>query len=420
MLHKNNILGSILISTLVYIPCLHAEENTQPIPLADTTNINDTEYQFFKLGTKKDYLEAERWRIVDQVEQAIMPIYEPVRPFHGYTLPPGAFRVDLSTEVANNSGDFGSDDFYSLFFKDVQVRTVTTTLNFAYGFEAFGVEDLVAQLSIPYKQQKTSGTGHPFRIETMEMTMEGAGAGIGDISATIKKKWIDQGNHFLTVSTFTGIIFPTAEDEQEFNASQTIFMDGMPPMAVSAEIEGNPAIDIFGREAGDRFFPRVAQPGNGSWGFRFGVAATRQLERGALHAGFIYDALADNDGITPGDELRYGISYVTPLTDSDHILLDLSIAGRWKGDESFPGQIMHAERDPATGGAMMNPDMSMKMVVTDRPDFKHGNITFISPSLIFIPSPNIKVFASPSYRISEPEQGPSPEWTFSLGTNFVF
>lgn len=54
---------------------------------------DDSEYQFLKLGQDKNYLKAERWRIIDQIEQAIPPLYEPIRPFHGYTLPPGAFRV---------------------------------------------------------------------------------------------------------------------------------------------------------------------------------------------------------------------------------------------------------------------------------------------------------------------------------------
>lgn len=397
-----------------------AATSTSTLSGIDKTSPDDPEYLFLHLGTDIDYLEAERWRIVDQIEQVIPPLYEPVRPLHGYTLPPGAFRISLNTSLLQNNGDFGTDDFYSLFFKDVEVRTHITVLDFAYGFEAFGVTDLVAQLSIPYKSQRTSGSGHPFRIETMEMTMEGAASGLGDISLTIKKKWFDQANAGVTFSTFTGIIFPTSEDEEEFNTSQTISIMGVPMQAVSADLPGNPAIDVFGRDPGDLFFPRIGQPGNGSWGLRIGAGITRQFERSALHAGAIYDALAKNDGIDPGDELRYGVSYVFPPLSSDQVSADISLVGSWKGDEKFPGQIMHAERDPSTGGPIMDSLGNMVMFTTARPDFKHGNILFFSPSLSYIPSPGTKFFVSPAVRIIEPHSGPSPEWTLMFGVSNTF
>lgn len=404
------------------LPVAFAAENPPETTFPSINSIpkDAPEFLFLKLGDKVDYLRAERWRIIDQIEQAIPPLYEPTRPFHGYTLPPGAWRLSLNTAWAHNKGDFGTDDFYSLFFDNVEVKTQTTELNIGYGFEAFGINDLVAQLTIPYKTQKTSGTGHPFRIEPMEMTMEGAASGLGDISLTFKKKWFDQANAGLTFSTFTGIIFPTGEDEEEFNASQTVFVNGAPMQAVSANLPGNPAIDVFGRDAGDLFFPRVGQPGNGSWGLRLGLGLSKEFERSAFHAGAIYDALADNDGIDPGDELRYGISYVFPPLDSDHVSLDLAIVGSWKGDEKFPGQIMHPERDPSTGGPKMDENGNMLMFVTDRPDFEHGNILFASPSLIFTPSPNIRFNVSPAVRIAEPEKGPSPEWTLMIGLTNSF
>lgn len=411
------------LANLILAPLVYAGDSPQRESAFRNINTipeNDADYLFLKLGTQIDYLRAERWRIIDQIEQAIPPLYEPVRPFHGYTLPPGAWRLSLNTAWARNNGDFGTDDFYSLFFDNVKVKTQTTELNIGYGFEAFGIHDIVAQLTIPYKTQKTSGTGHPFRIDPMEMTMEGAASGLGDVSLTFKKKWFDQANAGITFSSFAGIIFPTGEDEEEFNASQTIFVMGTPMQAVSADLPGNPAIDVFGRDPGDLFFPRVGQPGNGSWGVRVGVGVSKEFERSALHAGAVYDALADNDGIDPGDELRYGISYVLPILPSDHLAVDLALVGSWKGDEKFPGQIMHPERDTATGGPKMDADGNMLMFVTDRPDFKHGNILFASPSLIFTPSPNIRFNISPAVRVSEPEEGPSPEWTLMIGLSNTF
>ncbi len=382
--------------------------------------LNDDEYQFLTLGQGHDYVKAERWRIIDQIEQAIPALYEPRLPFHGYTLPPGAFRVAWSTTYARNAGDFGRDDFYSLFFNDVKMDIMQVNMNLLYGFEVGSLKDMVLNLNIPYKFQRTSGMGHPFRIEPMQMTMNGAANGIGDISLTLKKKWFDQGNGPLNFATMIGAIFPTANDNASFEASQTIYINGQPMMAVSADLPANPTINVFGREPDDLFFPRVAQPGNGSWGARLGFGATRQLERGAIHFGAVVDLLADNDGITPGDELKYGASFMLPPTSSDRITLDFSVFGKWRGDEKFPGTIMHPERDPVTGGPVMDASGNTVMFMTGRPDFKHGNTTFVSPSLILITRPNTRLIFSPAFRVFEPNQGPSPRWTMTVGQTFTF
>lgn len=391
-----------------------------PAPSLQKIAQEDREYQFLKLGQTKDYLKAERWRIIDQIEQAIPPLYEPVRPFHGYTLPPGAFRVGLNTIFGRNPGDFGRDDFHSLFFNKVNIDFVQVNADFFYGFELGPIRDLTINLNIPYKFLRHTGTGHPFRIDPMEMTMEGAGQGLGDISLTLKKKWLDQGNFPVAFSTFLGVIFPSAQDEQEFNASQTMFVNGVPMQAVSALLPGNPAVDIFGRNPGDRFFPRIAQPGNGSWGARVGFGTTRQFERSALHLGAVFDILADNDGIKPGNELKYGLSYVFPPLASDYFTIDLSLFGRWKGDERFPGTIMHPERDPATGGPIVDASGNMVLFTTPRPNFEHGNVLFISPSLIVVPMPTARLFVSPAFRIAEPNKGPSPRWTVTAGITVTF
>lgn len=394
-------------------------EEAAPAPALSTIAEENPDYRFLKLGEEKDYLKAERWRIIEQIEQAIPPLYEPIRPFHGYTLPPGAFRVGLSNTWGRNPADFGTDKFYSSFFNKVKIDFLQVSLDLFYGFELGSIHDLVLNLNIPYKFNRHTGTGHPFRIDSMEMTMEGSGQGIGDLSLTLKKKWLDQGNFPVTFSTFVGAIFPTAQDDQEFNASQTLFMNGV-AMPVSARRPGDPIVDAFGRKSGDRLFPRVGQPGNGSWGGRIGFGVTRQFERSALHAGAIFDILAKNDGITPGDELRYGLSYVIPPLPTDHLTLDLSVVGLWKGDEKFPGTIVHAVRNPATGGPIMNAGGNIVMFETKRPDFKHGNILFLSPSISFIPAPNTRLFVSPAFRILEPDKGPSPRWTVTAGATFTF
>lgn len=376
--------------------------------------LDNRDYQFLKLGQDTDYLKAERYRIIDQVEQSIPPLYEPARPLHGYVLPPGAARIKLDLGIAHNPGNFGRDAFYSKFFDNVRVDTLQGDLQFMHGFEAFGAKDMMVNLEIPFKMVRHKGTGHPFRIDPMEMTMDGTGAGLGDISVTLKKKWLDQGNGPLTLSTMFGIIFPTGRDSEQFNASQTLKVQGMPP-ALSPM-----SINVFGRNPSDQFFPRGTQPGQGAWGGRLGVAATRQFQRSAIHGGVMYDFFAKNSGITVGNELRYGASYVFPPFESDRVSLDLAVFGRYKGAEKFPGLIMHPERDPATGGPIMDAAGNAVMFTTPRPDFKHGNVMFFSPSLSYIPAPNYRITASPAIRIVEPSQGPSPAWTFDLSVQHTF
>ncbi len=386
----------------------------------DDVDEDDRDHLFLRLGKSRDYLGTERHRIIDQIEAAIPSLYEPIRPFHGYTLPPGAWRVGLRTTFGHNPSDYGTDDFYSKFFEDVDVDFVRTELDIFHGFELGGIRDLTARLTIPHKTTRLEGDGHPFRIDSLVTSMDGTSDGLGDIKFTLKKKWVDQANGPLTFATMLGVIFPTAQDDEQLSSAQTLFVNGT-PMAVSNRVPGNPALDIFSRKAGDQLFPRIAQPGNGSWGVRLGFGATRQFERSALHAGLVFDSLSDNDGITPGDELRYGVSYVIPPFASDHITLDLSVFGRWKGDEEFPGLIMHPVRDPATGGPIIDPATGMPQpFTTARPDFKHGNVLFASPALVYTPSPGVRLFVAPAFRIAEPRRGPSPEWLVTVGATFTF
>lgn len=390
------------------------------IPMLKNVAPDDDDYLFLKLGQDRDYLAAERWRIVDQLEQAIPPLYEPVRPFHGYTLPPGAWRIGLSTTVARNAGDFGRDKFYALFFDHVKVNATRADLDLFYGFELGRVRDLTLRINVPYKSQRTSGTGRAFRIDPMVMTMTGAASGLGDVSLTLKKKWFDQANRSpVTFATMLGAVLPTGASEKQFNASQTIFMNGM-AMPVTAFMPGSPTINIFGRTPDDLRFPDSGQPGHGSWGARFGFGVTRQFERSALHAGAVFDLLAKNDGITPGDELRYGASYTLPPLPSDHLAVDLAVFGLWKGAEKFPGLIMHPERDPATGGPFMDASGNLLMFVTPRPDFEHGNQVFFSPTLVYTPRPATRFTLSPSYRLIQPRRGGSPRWMFSAGITQIF
>lgn len=352
---------------------------------------DDARYQFFELGTEKDYLKAERLRIADQIESFIPPLYEPVRPFHAYTLPPGALRISLGGRVFRNDSDFGRDSRYAKLFRHVNVRSLQTNLSIQYGFELDNFPDATLAVDLPFRSVDVSGEGHPFRLGPLGITMDGGGQGLGDISVVLKKKWLDQGNVGFNFATFTGVIIPTGKDDVEFDGAPTMKMFGIGlPLPIP--------LNLFSRNFFAQNLPPGLQPGQGAFGFRVGAAVTRQFSRGALHAGAIVDLFTNNGGIVPGNELKYGVSYVFPPLDSDILAIDLSLFGRYKRDSEF------------RGFGIMGP----------REDFKYGNVLFFSPSVILTPNPQMRFFVSPEIRILEPNRGPSPEFALSTGMTITF
>lgn len=362
---------------------------TAPIDVPESKP-SDDDLDFLDLGTTQDYLKAERHRIRDQIRSFIPPLYEPVRPFHAYTLPPGAWRVSIKNRSFWNNSDFGRDDHYAKLFEDVKVRSHTVHLSILHGFELPFASDLTLAVDIPYRKVNLSGDGRPFRNDFATVSMDGDGGGIGDITVTLKKKWIDQGNFPVSFATFTGVIFPTGKDDLELDRDQKLIVGGMRMP--------DPPLNIFGRKMNDRLLPPGLQAGQGVWGLRLGGAVTRQFTRSALHAGVIVDLLADNDGITPGDEYKFGVSYVFPPFKSDDWAVDLSVFGRYKGDSKFPG----------TG------------ILGPRANFKNGTVAFFSPSIIYTPNPQTRFFVSPEFRILEPNRGPSPEFALTAGFSFTW
>lgn len=377
----------------------------------------DPEFLFLQLGVQKNYIRYESRRLIDQLRAAIPPIYEPAfSPFHGYTLPAGAFRITLDNDRFINHHDFGRDEFYSAFFKNVKVENQHVNVNAFYGIS----ENNTLRVTLPFKSTTVSGTGEAFRIRPMVMTMNGNAFGLGDIQVMLKHKWLDQGYGPFNLATAIGAQFPTGDNDERFSDSQTLFMSGM-PMPVSAAA-GGPRVDLF---SDDLRLPNSAQPGTGAWGINLGVMATRQLtwngRRGAIHAGALYRAMADTaEGVRPGNELMFGVSYVRPLLESDHLSFDLTFFGRNKQSERFPGLITHPEADPATRLPIMNPDGSLKMFTTPRPPFEHGTIMFLSPSIILIPKSILRITLSPMFRIHEPLRGPSPAFRLVVGIQSIF
>ena len=378
-------------------------------------DVESDQMRFLNLGVSKNYIGAERDRLLDQLHTMIPPLYEPAfSPFHGYTLPPHAFRVAVNSDRFVNNHDFGSDKFYSLFFNRVKVQNQEVDLDTFYGLTA----NNTLRVLVPLRSTIISGTGHPFRIQPMVMIMSGTAFGVGDVQVMLKHKWLDQGYKRFNLATVVGIQLPTGKNDTKFNDAQTLFVNGM-PMAVSSST-GGPKVDLF---SDDLRLNNGAQPGTGAWGALFGVMATRQLTwnrfRGALHGGALYKAMKEVDGIRPGNELAFGVSFVRPPTASEHATFDLTLFGRNKQAELYPGVIMHPEAD-SNGMPIMNPDGSLKMFVTPRPPFEHGTVIFLSPSLVIIPKSALRLTASPLVRIHEPNEGPSPAFRLVFGATTTF
>ncbi len=372
--------------------------------------------RFLNLGVKKNYIAAERNRLIDQLHTMIPPLYEPAfSPFHGYTLPARAFRVEISDDRFINHHDFGRDKQYALFFKNVKVENQHVNADFFYGLD----ENTTLRLNVPLRSTIISGTGKAFRIQPMVMSMNGQGFGVGDVSLMVKRKWFDQAYKPFNFATVFGVQFPTGKNDSRFNDAQTIIMNGM-AMPVSSS-SGGPRVDLF---SDDLRIPNSAQPGTGAWGVLFGAMGTRQLTwnrmRGALHGGALYKAMKDTaEGVRPGNELVFGVSFVRPPTKSEHVTFDLTLLGRNKQSERFPGLITHPEAD-ANGMPIMNPDGTLKMFTTPRPPFEHGTVMFLSPSLVVIPKPALRLTVSPMFRMYEPNQGPTPAFRLIFGATSTF
>ncbi|MBI1747510.1 MAG: hypothetical protein HYR55_13105 [Acidobacteria bacterium] len=373
-------------------------------------------FRFLNLGVRREYIAAERRRLIDQLHTMIPPIYEPAfSPFHGYTLPPRAFRVALNNDRFINNHDFGRDKVYARFFDNIKVQNQVVNLDLSYGLD----HNDTLRMVVPFRSTIVSGTGKAFRIQPMVMTMNGTAFGIGDVQLLVKRKWFDQAYKPFNLATVFGVQLPTGKHDGRFNDAQTIIMNGM-AMPVSATA-GGPKVDLF---SDDQRIPNDAQPGTGSWGAIFGVMGTRQLTwnrlRGALHGGLLYKAMKNNSaGVRPGNELVFGVSYVRPPLESERLTLDFTLFGRNKQSERFPGLIMHPEAD-ANGMPIMTPDGMLRMFTTPRPPFEHGTVLFMSPSIVIIPKPALRLTVSPLFRLYEPNQGPSPAFRLVFGATVTF
>jgi len=189
---------------------------------------------------------------------------------------------------------------------------------------------------------------------------------------------------------------------------------------------------VFGRFSDDGRLPAILQSGTGSTSYLIGAFLTRQFDsnsligRGAWHAGFSHKFVSESDGIDPGDLTTYFTSFVKPIY-KDYLLLDLSLIAFDQEDDSYAGSIPEPEIhqcDADDIGVIPNcgavGDDAFIFELHERPSFSGGLTVNFAPSIIFNPSPNVRMTASLIKRIKEPDLGPAPDSIFRFALSVGF
>ncbi len=184
---------------------------------------------------------------------------------------------------------------------------------------------------------------------------------------------------------------------------------------------------VFGRFSGDGRLPAILQSGTGSTSYLVGAFLTRQFEsnsiigRGALHGGFSHKFVSESDGIDPGDLTTYFTSFVKPIY-KDYLSLDFSLIAFDQEEDSYAGSIPEPEIhqcDASDIGVIGNcsaiGDDAFIFELHERPPFSGGLTVNFAPSIIFSPSPNVRMTASIIKRIKAPDLGPAPGSIFRFG-----
>ena len=354
------------------------------------------ESPYLELGVDEDFSRYERLRLKDQILTFIPPLYQPAFLGHAYVLPPRTFRVTTSMTFA----EIGSSDFFKGGSKDFthenhRVRNRTANLDIFYGLD----HNLTLRLNIPYVFNSSEGSVHPNGVPILDAFIEGNTRDLGDISVFLKKKWLDQGNHPVGFATVVGIQFPTGSNDKKFDF----------PVSLKNNMTGTfgpiGGTGIFNRFSDDGRLPAPLQPGTGGFGAHLGAFVTRQFSGfpSALHVGTLATFLEGDDGVDPGDRVKFFATYVKPVY-KDHLSLELGVNGMWKDDDEYSG--------------LFSPPPAM--VPVPRPPFQGGTVVFASPSIIFNPTPQIRFHLSGSFRLNDPDRGPWPSQIIRLGSTVTF
>lgn len=361
------------------------------------------EDEFLSLGVGGSYQKLERFNTVSQINSFIPPLYQPIFVGHGYVLPPGAMRVGANWSIFDvESGDFlkaGEPDFVH---ENHKVDRTRVDFDFFYGLE----HNMTLRVNVPFWTTRSVGSVHPAGVRNMDLFVEGNNQKFGDVSVLLKKKWWDQANFYFNFATVTGVKLPTGSNDQKFDMPMVVRL----PTGNLAPAFGGGA---FPRFADDGRLPLSLQPGTGNFGLVLGFMGTRQFlrSRSALHGGTLMNFFKGEDGVEPGDEVRFFASYVRPVY-KEKVSLDLTFNGMHKGSDRYAGVFTH----PVPG-----PDGNFAGVATTpRPAFQGGTVLFFSPGFIWSPDPQVRLVATASLRVNQPELGPWPGFIFQMGVTYTF
>ncbi|MFQ5776576.1 MAG: hypothetical protein ACE5IP_01050 [Terriglobia bacterium] len=388
------------------LPGYAQEGDSQARPASSPPESSDKvkkEDEFLKLGVGRDYQAVERYNTVEQINTFIPPLYQPAFVGHGFVLPPGAMRIGVSFSLFDvDSGDFFKDGHADFVHENHSVNRLRVDANIFYGLD----HNMTLFVNFPYWVSRSTGSVHPAGVGVMDLFVEGNTQAFGDASVILKKKWLDQGNFLFNLATVTGLKLPNGSNHKKFDEPMVV---RTPMGTLAPAFAGGP----FTRFTDDGSLPQVLQPGTGGMGYVFGVMGTRQFlrPRGALHGGTVLRFLKGDDGVDPGDEVRFFGSYVKPVY-REKVSVDFAFNGMHKGRDKYDGTFTHP---------VPNPDGTLAgFATTLRPPFQGGTVLFLSPSLIWSVDPQIRVTATGSFRLNQPDLGPWPKTIFKVGVTYTF
>lgn len=375
------------------------------------------ENDYLKLGVTDSYVELQRFTLQDQIQSFIPPLYAPAMTQSAFVLPPGAFRVAVtSRNVSLDEGDVAGQAQIGARFVNFDLERNFTDLDLFLGLN----NNYTLRVNIPYVSSRVSQELNPGFLDPISVFPTASTSEIGDISVFLKKKFFDQGNFPFSFAGVAALRFPTGSNDETFDARTTVDTpagSGLLPLpavdALGMPIPGT-ADGTFRRFTDDGRLPAPLQPGLGTLGGSVGVFATRIFEgntaigRGAVHAGALYNLRPDADGVDPGNQLTAFISLVKPLF-GDSVSLDLTYLVQDQETDSYDGLMAVPSLPPV-----------MPPMVMERPSFSGGTTQFGGISLVVIPNPLFQITLSGLFRIAKPDLGPSPDNVIRLNFQYTF
>jgi hypothetical protein len=379
-------------------------------------NPQAAENSYLKLGVTESYVELQRFTIQDQIQSFIPPLYAPAITEPAFVLPPGAFRVALTTrDISIDEGDIAGEAQIGARFVDFDLERNFTDLDLFLGLN----NNYTLRVNVPHISSRVSQQLNPGFLDPISVFPTASTSEIGDVSVFVKKKLFDQGNFPFSFAAVAALRIPTGSNDERFDPRTTVDTlagSGLLPLP-AVDAGGMPvpgtADGTFRRFSDDGRLPAALQPGLGTLGGSIGAFASRIFEgntflgRGGVHAGALYEVRPDDDGVDPGNQLNAFISLVKPLF-RDNVSLDLTYLVQDQERDSYDGLMAVPSLPPVA------PPMFM-----GRPSFSGGTTQFGGVSLVVIPNPLFQITLSGLFRVAKPEVGPSPDAVVRLNFQYT-